>query len=482
MAKKHLNILLADPDTKWLASTKKALQEVDYKVDIVDTGKKAQQALQKTNKCKDYFVIVLNHSLREHSCQQVLRFIKYQKTKQKIILVLDTEDILDNGIIEEKKMEKMGVCEIMIKPFKADELIGILDGFQGVNKLIMSSSCSKEISDEEKVEMLDDQFFDINIDEFISSKVVVFDVFVKISNHNYVKILHAGDGFSKDRIEKYKKEKKTTKLYMNILDRMKYIEYNNYIAKKAIDKDYLSPQKKVNLLKNVSIKFIENTFTIGLKPQVVKQGLEICENIYELIEKEPRLYLVLRELNDLDPNAFTHGYLVALYSSAIARQFEWYSKMTIETTTMAAMLHDIGKTKLPPEIMSLGPKDMDENQYRLYMKHPEEGMRLLQDVPVNKSIKDIILQHHESYDGTGFPNKLKGNKILTLANVIHLADDFVHSIQEKKIKPLQLLKKLLMDDDKITIYKHTILRNFIKIFADPARLEGAVSKINKKAS
>ena len=482
MMKKYLKVLLADPDRDWLKSAVKPLQENFYRVISVDNGKKAQQALLKPMSGKDYFAVVLNYDLKEHTCEQVLKFMRYQKKKQKIILVLETEELIENGTIDENKMAIMGIYQIMIKPFHFDDLIDELNKLRGVNELIGISPQEQKISAEEKIEILDDQFFDVDIDEFTSSKIVLFDVFVKLSSNNYVKILHAGDTFSMERIKRYKNEKKINKLYMYSDDKLKYIEYNNCIAKKAIGKDYISPHQKVNLLKNISVKYIEDTFLIGLKPQIIRQGMEICESVYELIEKEPRLYLVLRELNDLDPNAFTHSYLVALYASVIVKQFEWHSKMTIETTTMAAMLHDIGKTSLPPEFIYLKSFEMDSNQYRLYMKHSEEGMRLLENVPINNSIKKIILQHHESYNGTGFPHKLKGNKILTLANIVHLADNFVHAIQEEKVKPLNLLKNLLMDDSKVSLYKHTILRNFIKIFADPIRIENIDSGINKKVS
>ncbi|MCY4523924.1 MAG: HD domain-containing protein [Halobacteriovoraceae bacterium] len=474
-------ILLADPDLEWSKQTKKFLEKNNYIVEHVNNGKKAQYALQKAKGKNRYFAIVLNYNLQSYSCVQVLKFIKGQKLNYRIIIVLENEDPLDKGEIEEKKIIQLGISEMMIKPFELEELLENLNDFRGVDEIIRFVPKSGKISAEEKIEMLDEEVFDINIDDFFSSKTIIFDTFIRLSENSYVKILHAGDSFSKERIEFYKK-KGTSKLYLYRSDRKKYIEYNNFVAKQAIDKDYLSPQKKVNLLKNISIKFIEDTYTIGLKPKIVKQGMEICESIYELIEKEERLYLVLRELNDLNPNIFTHSYLVALYSSAVVKQFEWHSKMTIETTAMAAMLHDIGKTVIPSELLFLDPKDMDKNQYRLYMKHPEEGMRLLEGLPVNKSVKEIILQHHESYDGSGFPSKIKGNKILTLANVIHLADNFVHSIQREKIKPLQNLKRILMDNDEIVRYKHTILRNFIKIFADPVRIEKAAANISKKVS
>ena len=481
MKVKKPKILLADPDKKWLDTTSTFLQKHNYKADKANNGKNTQNFLQKSIRTEDYFVVILNYSLKEYSCSQVLKFIKGQKLKLKIILVLEDEDPLDNGQIDEKKMAQVGVSEIMIKPFKLKELLANLEDFKDVNDMIKEAPKNNKISEEEKIDILDEEFFEINIDDFFSSKTMLFDVFVRLSKNKYVKILHANDSFSKERIEVYKR-KKVKKLYLYNCDRKKYVEYNNFVAKKAMDKQFVSPQKKYNLLKNISTKFIEDAFTEGLKPKVIKQGIEICDNICKLIEKEKRLYLLLRELNDLDPNIFTHSYIVAVYSSAIVKQFEWHSKMTIETTAMAAMLHDVGKKMLPPEFISLSPQEMDKDQYRLYTKHPEEGMRLLDGIPVNKSIKEIILQHHESYDGSGFPAKIKGNKILTLANVIHLADGFVHTIQEERIKPLQVLKRLIMNEKETQRYKQAILRNFIKIFADPIRIEKIATGISKKVS
>ena len=80
------------------------------------------------------------------------------------------------------------------------------------------------------------------------------------------------------------------------------------------------------------------------------------------VKKEDDMYKLLRSYQDFDPNAFTHAYLVTLFSSCIIKQFEWQSKATIETTALACMFHDIGKMKLPPELLSLHPTNMSEDQ------------------------------------------------------------------------------------------------------------------------
>jgi putative nucleotidyltransferase with HDIG domain len=226
----------------------------------------------------------------------------------------------------------------------------------------------------------------------------------------------------------------------------------------------------------VTEKFIEETYTVGMKPQVIEQAKEVCENVFNLIESQTDLFTILRSYQNFDPNAFSHAFLVTLYSTAIIKQFEWQSKSTIETTAMACMFHDIGKTMLPKEFIELRPQDMTPEQLEQYKQHPELGMKLIEsNRMINNSVKQVILQHHEAYDGTGFPHEKKGNKILTLANIVCLADDFVHIMIDQKLQPTDALKKILMNKDLVKRYNSMIVERFIKVFVDPAKIQKDMS-------
>ena len=87
---------------------------------------------------------------------------------------------------------------------------------------------------------------------------------------------------------------------------------------------------------------------------------------------------------------------------------------------------------------------------------------------------EIILQHHEYNDGTGFPRGHKGSKILTLSNVVCLANDFVNLIVAEELSPTDGLKRILQTEEMIPRYHPKILENFIKVFVDPAKFERAV--------
>ncbi|MDO9181559.1 MAG: HD domain-containing phosphohydrolase [Bacteriovorax sp.] len=467
-----LKILIVDPDEAWLANAKKYLVEQMYEVSIVNNGRDAQLALYNDK----YFAVILNYDVQNHSCTQVLKFIKTNYTNQRVIVIVNNKELVDNGVVTEEKLQKLGVAEMAVKPFEIPHLKELLEGHQSLGDLMASVTKKDGATDEIEVTVTDENFSRIKIDEFFSSQAVLFDIYIKLKENKYLKILHAGDSFSKERIDKYKNEKKLDSLYFHNNDRRKFIQYNNFLAKRLIDNKAVPAYNKVNQLKNVSEKFIEEAYTIGMKPQVIEQGKEVCENIYLLIESQPDLFSVLRSFQNFDPTAYAHSFLVTLYSTAIIKQFEWQSKATIETTAMACMFHDVGKMLLPKELAGLKVKDMTPEQFEAYKQHPILGAQVVEgNRAINNSIKQIIMQHHEAYDGTGFPYERKGNKILTLANIVCLVDDFVHIMMEDKLQPTEALRKILTNKVGVKRYNSILIEKFINVFVDPEKIHKEVA-------
>lgn len=480
-----LKILLVDPDEQWLSAAKAYLTDEMYDVSSVNLGRDAQLALYNDK----FFAVIMNYDVRNHSCLQVLKFIKTNYTNQRVIIIVNDQAMVDCGIVTEEKLLKLGAAEMAVKPFEIPYLKELLEGHQSLGDLMASVPKKGGVSAEQEVSMTDENFSSIKIDEFYSSQAVLFDIYIKLSANKYLKILHAGDTFSKERIDKYKNEKKIDCLYFHNSDRRKFIQYNNHLANKFIENNAVPVYNKVNQLKNVTEKYIEEAFTVGIKPQVIEQGKEVCESVYKLIEGENDLYQVLRSFQNFDPTAYSHAFLVTLYSTAIIKQFEWQSKTTIETTAMACMFHDIGKMLLPKEFLELRPKDMTPEQFELYKKHPELGLQMVEsNRAINNSIKQIILQHHEAFDGTGFPFEKKGNKILTLANIVCLADDFVHIMIDNKLQPTEALRKILADKTGVKRYNSMLVEKFIRVFVDPDKIQKETSLpsnsrvVNRKAS
>lgn len=467
-----LKLLLVDSDEAWLSSAKQFLVAQMYEVTVVSNGRDAQLALYNDK----FFAVLMNYDVQNHSCTQVLKFIKTNYTNQRVIVIVNDKSLVESGVVTEEKFQKLGVAEIAVKPFEIPYLKELLEGHQSLGDLMAGVTKKEGASEETEVQMNDENFSRIKIDEFYSAQAVLFDIYIKLNDNKYLKILHAGDSFSKERIDKYKNAKKIDSLYFHNSDRRKYIQYNNHLAKKFIANTNVPTFHKVNILKNVAEKYIAEVFTVGIKPQVLEQGREVCETVYQLIETQPDLFTILRSFQNFDPSAYSHSFLVTLYSTAIIKQFDWQSKTTIETTAMACMFHDIGKTMMPKELVGMRPKDMSPEQYEIYKKHPEMGLQIVEtNRGINNSVKQIILQHHEAYDGTGFPFEKKGNKILTLANILCLVDDFVHIMMDEKLQPTEALRKILSNKAGVKRYNSILIEKFINVFVDPEKIQKDIS-------
>lgn len=480
-----LKILICDPDAEWLARAREYFTTCGYVVSAVSNGKDAQLAIYNDK----FFAVLLARETQSHSGIQVLKFIKSNSTNQRVIFIVGNRDRDEDSKSESEKFVKMGATEVLYRPFELEELKELLEGHQSLGDLVAGLPKNQGSSDEEEVSAQDDEFTSIRIDDFYSAQAVLFDIYIKLNTERYVKILHAGDTFEKKRIDKYKIEKKVEYLYFHKNDRRKFIQFNNFMASKMVENAAIDQDTKVRVMKNISEKYVEEAFVQGLKPQIIDQGREVCENIYKMIEKEKDIYKLLRSYQDFDPSAYNHAFLVSLFSTAIIKQFEWESKVTIESAAMACMFHDIGKMKLPRELLEKRPIDMSDQEIQLYQKHPELGFEIADsNRMLNNSVKQIILQHHEAFDGTGFPFKKRGNKILTLANIVALADSFTHIMVDSKVTPVEALRVLLGRQEDVAKYNSLIIENFIKVFVDPSKVvkEAALPSnsrvVNKKVS
>lgn len=95
---------------------------------------------------------------------------------------------------------------------------------------------------------------------------------------------------------------------------------------------------------------------------------------------------------------------------------------SLEKLTLAAMLHDIGKVKIPANILNK-PGKLTSKEYDIVKKHPVYGFEMIHKL-ANPSIANIILQHHERLDGSGYPYGLYENQILIEAKIIAISDSF----------------------------------------------------------
>lgn len=121
-----------------------------------------------------------------------------------------------------------------------------------------------------------------------------------------------------------------------------------------------------------------------------------------------------------DPYTAGHQTRVAKLAEAIAREMG-LSSDTRSAILMAGGVHDIGKIQVPAEILSK-PGKLTPAEFEIIKTHPDAGFQILKNISFTQPIAEIVLQHHERLDGSGYPQQLKGDQILIEAKIISVAD------------------------------------------------------------
>lgn len=143
--------------------------------------------------------------------------------------------------------------------------------------------------------------------------------------------------------------------------------------------------------------------------------------------KEDNLELITTLSNALDSrDSYTlhHSESVAKYSVQIAEKMK-LSKERCDIIRQGALLHDVGKIGVPEHILKKNGRLTDE-EYEIIKSHPAIGYKMIKHVGNfhKNGVLDIVLYHHERYDGKGYPTGLKGNQIPLFARIVAVADAF----------------------------------------------------------
>jgi putative nucleotidyltransferase with HDIG domain len=142
-----------------------------------------------------------------------------------------------------------------------------------------------------------------------------------------------------------------------------------------------------------------------------------------------------------DPHARSHSNHVANLSVAVAKKIG-FSSAEIENLEFVAKIHDIGKIAINDFIMHK-PGKFTEAEYFMVQHHAVMGAKLIETLALDPMISTIILNHHENFDGSGYPNKLKGAQIPLEARIIRITDVYDALTSERAYHPAHTRKDTL---------------------------------------
>ncbi len=197
------------------------------------------------------------------------------------------------------------------------------------------------------------------------------------------------------------------------------LKLTSYPVKTSLDEELVRARTYRDELLD-SFNEIMGSLRLGKQVNVI--SLEIGLNkVKESILRNPGAFMLLRLLKEKDAYTYEHCVDVSALSIIVGRQLG-LPREILDDLALGAILFDVGKTQVPLEILNKTEK-LTEDEYKLVQEHVEHSVSIASGMEgINDTVLDIIANHHERYDGKGYPNGYMKNHIPILSRIVGIVD------------------------------------------------------------
>jgi putative nucleotidyltransferase with HDIG domain len=263
-----------------------------------------------------------------------------------------------------------------------------------------------------------EKFVTCNLEEIRVGEPLPVNLYLYI-NFRFITYRLAGDALDRDAYDRFE-FKKVKNLFIMEHDSSAFAAW----SRKHQEEDALLPRTQqsqdfIDAREDAHRKAMD-IFQSGHPDKMIDQALSASKSLVNEVMKYPYAVNSLTQLQTYSKGTVDHSINVSILSVYLAMQMGYSHALILQHIGMGGLLHDIGKTKI-----NFDDEDTPETTTAKMAAHPELGARMLESQQkVPNEVKMIVAQHHEAYDGTGFPKKLRGGVIYDLARIVSIANVF----------------------------------------------------------
>ena len=266
--------------------------------------------------------------------------------------------------------------------------------------------------------------------ELAPGAALPFSLFVRLPVTDRV-ILYRREGSTIDQEKLERVSQKQLRFFVQKHDYEKYLEY---ASQQLLELIRLQPRDTAKLRAAAN-----QMLTSAFGQDDVKSAREIVSNMGDLVTQvvseissegfvsRQSLFLRFAKLAQSGTDFQRHPLHVASFAVMMAMGLGVTDQLSLVEIGLAGLLHDLGLTALPMSVIEEAHryKDLGTVSRALLKLHPQGAIDLLRQrgVAISPLMETMILQHHEEYNGTGYPNGLAGNNVHMFSQVLHVADD-----------------------------------------------------------
>ena len=271
---------------------------------------------------------------------------------------------------------------------------------------------------------MDADFIPIEIGSLVTGTMTGFDLYIDRKSGS--KVLYRGGSIPIEAdVFRRLRENENEVLYINHEDWDKYQLYLEANLQSIVSDESVPVERRCQIVYTTATHIMQQVFEDDRTAESVKRAEHIISPTVSMILSGEEALRNMIHLTSHDYYTYTHSVNVCVFATALATKVCPDMLIDqIERLGQGFLLHDIGKSKIAPEIINKdGPLTAEE--WKIMRQHPELGHDVISEAEaMTEEVAVIVLQHHERFDGGGYPGRLKGDEIHVWSKICCIADCF----------------------------------------------------------
>ncbi|RLA83149.1 MAG: hypothetical protein DRG78_05235 [Epsilonproteobacteria bacterium] len=288
----------------------------------------------------------------------------------------------------------------------------------------------------------------ISLKALESGHIYSYPIYYKNTNNMFKTLVSANEKYGNEVLDTIK-ALKIRDAYVLTKDHNQYETDTQEYMSKLIYDDSVSVEKKSKMLQEMAADTMNELFLGDLNTDKIERTSALLNDTISLVFNDKSAIKAMMGVTSYDYYTYTHSVNVSIYAVGFASYLKFPQK-DIHTIGMAAILHDLGKKDIPTEIVNKKGKLTDE-EFTIMKNHSSYSVRILKEMGNTDALMlDIIEQHHEKLDGSGYPYGLKADEIHFFSQIISICDIF------DALTTKRSYKNALQSYDALTIMYHNM--------------------------
>jgi hypothetical protein len=308
----------------------------------------------------------------------------------------------------------------------------------------------------------DNRFVPIPIRSFVGGKRAIVDLYVKLGERHYTRVVNKNENFEVDQLKKYQ-DRNIELIYVTREDFAKFAQHSLKVSSLVTASPLTQKQKLSVLARSVEHVYIEFA-NFGISADSVRRSSGINLSLYKLIGSNPKLIDIIFELSQCPLDLVKHSMATSMFVALIIQTMGWKEK-TVIFAALGGLLHDIGLVNLPSHLLSKPRSDMTPEEIKLYDEHPWKGVSMLNQVPgIADEVQAIVLEHHDLPSAPSNLNVHRSLEMYPLSRAVAFADCLADLVIPMEGTPITKDFKSAVD-----LLEHTRRGDFPGLYFDAAR-------------